>query len=85
VQVFRGAKLCARCALPTIDPDTGKLDEDYEPIKTLRGYRKFGDEVMFGMNLINVAHSGTLRVGDRLRIEEWHDQAPTIDVILASS
>jgi uncharacterized protein YcbX len=83
--VFKGAKLCARCALPTIDPDCGKLDPDYEPIKTLRTYRKFGDETMFGMNLINMTHGGTLRVGDTLRVEEWHDQPPTMDVVLANA
>ena len=58
--------------MPTIDPSSGRHNSDYEPIKTLRKYRKQGDEVMFGMNLINRNAKGHLSVGDVLEVVEWH-------------
>lgn len=62
---FSVVKPCARCVIPTIDQDTAVAG--HEPIRTLATYRRAGQKVMFGQNLI--AHgTGTLRVGDAVRV-----------------
>lgn len=63
--VFRVAKPCVRCVIPTIDQLTG--EGGAEPLRTLAGYRRdaaFPANVNFGQNLIHETKSGTLRVGD---------------------
>ncbi len=60
---FRGAKLCSRCVLITIDPDTGEAGP--EPLRTLGDYRTVDNRVMFGINLVH-AGTGTITVGDEL-------------------
>ena len=59
-QTFRVAKPCARCIVPTIDPDTGVRGA--EPLRTLMGYRQRDNKVYFGQNLIHDG-SGRLEVG----------------------
>ena len=58
---FRVAKPCSRCVVPTIDPETGQRQGD-EPLKTLLQYRKQGNKVMFGQNLLHDGVGG-LKVG----------------------
>lgn len=58
---FRAAKRCSRCVVTTIDPATGTKSK--EPLRTLAGYRRWDNDVWFGMNLIADA-TGTLCVGD---------------------
>jgi uncharacterized protein YcbX len=58
---FRAAKRCSRCVVPTIDPATGTKHK--EPLRTLATYRKWENNVWFGMNLIADA-TGSLCVGD---------------------
>src|SRR5690606_15892351 len=58
---FTGARPCVRCNLPGVNQDTGILEK--EPLRTLATYRKTGNKVLFGMNLIGPAQ-GQLRVGD---------------------
>jgi uncharacterized protein YcbX len=58
---FRGVKRCDRCAVTTIDPETGA--GGVEPLRTLASYRREQGKVWFGMNLIHDAE-GTLAVGD---------------------
>jgi uncharacterized protein YcbX len=58
---FRGPKRCDRCAITTVDPETGKTGK--EPLATLATYRREGNDVFFGMNLIHDG-PGTLRVDD---------------------
>src|SRR5690606_1857622 len=60
---FTGTRQCVRCSLPTVDQDTGIPGK--EPIRTLSTYRKTGNKVMFGMNLIGPTY-GELRVGDEI-------------------
>lgn len=57
---FIGTEPCSRCIMTTIDPVTAEPGR--EPLKTLMGYRKQGDEIMFGMNLL--AREGNIREGD---------------------
>ncbi len=49
--VFRIVKPCARCSVTTVDQETGEPDGP-EPLRTLAGYRRVGDGVMFGQNLL---------------------------------
>jgi uncharacterized protein len=58
-------KPCARCAVPTIDPATGKAG--VEPLRTLADYRRWNGKVWFGQNVIHRAR-GTLRVGDEVQV-----------------
>ncbi|MFN2372824.1 MAG: MOSC domain-containing protein [Cyclonatronaceae bacterium] len=50
--VFKIVKPCARCIVTTVDQDTGIQGK--EPLKTLSGYRKFGNKVLFGQNMVLV-------------------------------
>jgi uncharacterized protein YcbX len=69
---FRGVKRCDRCAVTTIDPETGKRGT--EPLATLATYRGEAGRVYFGMNLIHDG-PGELRVGDEVAVtsekERW--------------
>lgn len=56
---FRAAKLCDRCVLTTIDPDT--LARGPEPIRTLARHRRWDGKVWFGLNIIPDA-PGTLHI-----------------------
>lgn len=47
---FRGVKKCARCAIPNINPKTGK--KGIEPTETLKQYRREGTKILFGQNLL---------------------------------
>ena len=60
---FRGVKPCERCTVTTVDPDTAARGP--EPLRTLSTYRKQGNLVMFGMNLVH-DQRGTIAVGDRV-------------------
>jgi uncharacterized protein YcbX len=58
---FRVAKPCSRCAIPTVDQDTGESGK--EPMRTLSTYRTRDSKVYFGQNLIHEGR-GILNVGD---------------------
>lgn len=63
-QLFRCVKPCARCMMTTIDQQT--IQKSAEPLRTLSGYRRNGNKVLFGQNVIWLG-SGTdavVRVGD---------------------
>jgi uncharacterized protein YcbX len=64
---FEVVKPCARCATTTVDQETG--ERGAEPLATLAGYRRAGNGVVFGQNLV---HHGTawLRVGDDVVVLE---------------
>ncbi len=62
---FRGAKPCARCQIVTIDQERGIAGK--EPLRTLAEYRRDGNKVLFGMNLLH-AGEGILQLGDRLEL-----------------
>lgn len=65
---FRVVKPCSRCAIPTINPETGRR-EDIEPLATLASYRKRDNHVFFGQNLIH-DQQGKLSVGMEVEIIE---------------
>ena len=58
--VFRVAEPCPRCAITTVDQESGERGK--EPLRTLATYRKADGEVWFGRNLIHTS-LGTVRVG----------------------
>jgi uncharacterized protein YcbX len=60
---FAAVKPCGRCALPTVDQETGVMGK--EPLATLNKYRKRDNKVLFGMNLIPLDHNW-INVGDEI-------------------
>ena len=58
---FAMAKPCARCSIPTVDPETAEFGQ--EPMRTLATYRRRASAVFFGWNIVPSA-PGTIRVGD---------------------
>lgn len=63
--VFRLAKPCTRCVIPTIDPLTA--EKQPEVFKTLKSFRERADGVHFGQNLLPES-AGVLRLGDEVEI-----------------
>jgi len=59
--LFRAVKPCARCVVTTVDQDTGEKGK--EPLATLATFRRSGDGVLFGQNLV-LLEGGVVRVGD---------------------
>jgi hypothetical protein len=58
---FTVAKPCSRCTVTTVDQESG--DRGKEPLRTLASYRRSGDKVLFGQNLIH-QNRGRIRVDD---------------------
>jgi uncharacterized protein YcbX len=54
-------KPCERCLVTTTDQATAERGK--EPLRTLATYRKVGNDVMFGQNVVH-ENTGRLRVGD---------------------
>ncbi len=65
---FRVVKPCSRCVIPTVNPETGER-EGNEPLKTLMTYRKEGNNVYFGQNLLHDGF-GRLEVGMSVEVLE---------------
>ncbi len=65
---FSVVKPCSRCVITTIDQNTGEKSE--EPLRTLSKYRKIGNKVMFGQNLIHDS-GGVIETGQEITVEEW--------------
>jgi uncharacterized protein YcbX len=63
---FRVVKPCARCVITTTDQQTGERGR--EPLRTLATYRRVGNKVLFGQNLIHDG-VGAVRVGDPCVVE----------------
>lgn len=62
---FRAVKPCARCVITTSDQETAVRNT--EPLKTLATFRKFGNKVMFGMNVV-ADTNGIVYVGDKISL-----------------
>ncbi len=60
---FAAVKQCDRCVLTTVDQDTAV--KGAEPLRTLSAYRKAGNKVFFGQNLI-AFEEGIVSVGDSI-------------------
>lgn len=68
---FRVVKPCSRCVIPSIDPATGERDGN-EPLQTLSAYRRRGNKVYFGQNLIH-DRRGRLALGMEVEVLETAD------------
>jgi uncharacterized protein len=62
---FRAVKPCARCVITTTNQDTAERSS--EPLRTLSTFRKFGNKVLFGMNLV-ADTTGVVNVGDEIKL-----------------
>ena len=62
---FRVVKPCSRCAITTVNPETGIKGD--EPLLTLAKYRRKGNKVFFGQNVIH-DQEGALKQGDLLSV-----------------
>jgi uncharacterized protein YcbX len=72
---FCGVKPCARCIIPTTNQQTA--ERAAEPLKTLSTFRKFGNRILFGQNVIwNGATPGKVRVGFPIHKLSTHAVTP---------
>jgi hypothetical protein len=62
---FFGVKLCARCVITTINPDTAAKGK--EPLRTLATYRMENNKIYFGQNLLHKGN-GMIQVGDAIQV-----------------
>ena len=62
---FRVESPCERCVMTTIDTISGSKTS--EPLKTLSKYRKVGNKILFGQNVIGL-ESGMIKEGDEVKI-----------------
>lgn len=62
---FESPKLCDRCVLTTVDPQT--TERGREPLRALAKHRRWDNAVWFATNLIPRG-TGKLRVGDELSV-----------------
>lgn len=69
---FRVAKPCGRCVVTTIDQATAERGR--QPLELLGRRRRFGQELVFGQNLIPDV-PGSIRVGDPIQVLERHPPA----------
>ena len=67
---FKNVKNCGRCLMVNIDQDRGE-QAGKEPLKTLSSYRKKGNKVIFGQNLIwKEGDKGNLvKIGDAIHLD----------------
>jgi uncharacterized protein len=65
--LFYGVKPCARCLMTTINLQN--LQKSNEPLKTLSNFRKEGNKILFGQNVV-IHSEGFLSVGDTLIISK---------------
>ncbi|MBP6827655.1 MAG: MOSC domain-containing protein [Saprospiraceae bacterium] len=64
-QLFQGVKPCGRCIIPTTDQETALRSA--EPLKTLADFRKFGNKILFGQNVVWLGDGDQrVRVGERI-------------------
>lgn len=63
--VFTVAKPCARCVIPSLDPDNGAVHPTLN--RVLAKTRRIDGAILFGQNLL-YGGTGTLRVGDTVRV-----------------
>ena len=65
---FKAVKRCARCVITTIDQETTLRTQ--EPLKTLATFRRFGNKIYFGQNVVwlGEAENTIIRIKDALTI-----------------
>ncbi len=68
---LRVVKPCSRCVITTLDPESGA--KGVEPLRTLARFRRLGNKVYFGQNLLHDT-PGELRLG--MEVEVLEEGAP---------
>jgi len=66
-------KPCSRCQVPNVNQETGKRRPHFEPLRTLREFRGYGEDVFVGENAVQL-NLGTISVGDTVTV--LHRRAP---------
>jgi uncharacterized protein YcbX len=61
-------KPCARCAITTVDIETGTAG--HEPLRTLSSYRKRNSKVYFGQNAVH-RQLGRIAIDDAISVLSW--------------
>jgi uncharacterized protein YcbX len=64
---FKGVKPCARCIVTTLNHETGQKTGK-EPLHTLSTYRKVGNKILFGQNVL-IVQTGTVSVGEEITVQ----------------
>ncbi|MBF0266587.1 MAG: MOSC domain-containing protein [Gammaproteobacteria bacterium] len=75
---FHVVKPCTRCVITTIDPETG-LTSGKEPLKTLNSYRRQGQKVIFGQNMLcefKDEINSKIRINDIVNFPENSNEKP---------
>ena len=67
-------KPCDRCVITTLDPESGMSTGD-EPLRTLAGYRRGAEGVLFGWYAVHLG-PGRLEVGDPVTVLETREAGP---------
>ncbi len=62
---FEGLENCARCGIPNVDPQTGKLNAEKEPLRTLSKYRMQNKNIEFGRNTVH-SNTGEISIGNKI-------------------
>lgn len=82
---FDVAAPCTRCKVVTVDPDSGEYNADDEPVATLRKFRRFGDSVRFGQNIVpRRGAGGSEKLGrdeDVIRVDDLVDVLCRTDTV----
>ncbi|WP_367755253.1 MOSC domain-containing protein [Flavobacterium sp. WC2430] len=65
---FYGVKPCGRCVMVTVDPEKG-IVAGKEPLLTLSKYKRVGNNVIFGQNLI-AQQEGSVHVGAIIEVSK---------------
>lgn len=65
--LFDVVKPCERCIFTTVNPLSGEMHRDKQPLATLNGYRAFPMGTLFGQNLV-ARNSGLLRLEDEVEV-----------------
>jgi len=66
---FQGVKPCGRCVLTTIDQNTAEKSQ--EPLRTLSGYRRVGNKVLFGQNVLPLSPGSSVSIGDIILVQSF--------------
>lgn len=68
---FQGVKPCSRCVLTTIDQHTAQKGP--EPLRTLSEYRRNGNKVLFGQNVLPLSPGSSVSVGDIIQVQSFRN------------
>ncbi len=71
---FFGVKLCGRCVMITINPNTAEKSK--EPLRTLATYRRQNNKIYFGQNLLHHGE-GLIHVGDTIEVIKRREKTRT--------